>query len=182
MSSVAARSYPHPYRGLYPPLVYPYPAHLEVPWDQVSTNSSSIVARGTAGIMTAPVSFDAVVGQHSGYHHGIVPSSTSGWMNSNHATWAVQQGSRDPVVRQPGQGISGNTAAVIYHAVDIPAMQNANVDVPVIRRTIGTPAMISSADKRRVRPRKHGCHICSSMFTSKENRDRKIDFIASPSV
>ncbi|KAF7422373.1 hypothetical protein PC9H_010529 [Pleurotus ostreatus] len=176
--------YTTPSRGLYPPSAYPYPAYLEAPWDHVSTHASGIVPQFMGGLTSAPVPLDAATGQYGGHDHAIVSSSAAGWMHPIDAAWLARQGLGALLVHPPEQGISGNTAPTIPHTIGTPARttQDASVEatVPVvIRHTIGTPAMVSSADRRRVRPRKHGCHICSSMFTSKENRDREDPFVPS---
>lgn len=127
---------------------------------------------------SAPVPFNEATRQYDSYDH-IVPSSALGGVDPIDATLTVQQGSGALLAHQPEQGISGNHAAATPHTIGTTAqtMQSANAQATVpaiIRRTIGTPALISSVDRRRVRPRKYGCHICSSMLTSKENRDREL--------
>lgn len=169
------------HRGLSPPSAHPCPAYIEVPWDQVSISSSGIVLQGMTGFMSAPVPFNEAMGLqlHNGSNHGIIPSSASSRMNPIEVVSTAQQGPRPfKLVHQPEQGVSGNAAAVTPRMSGAPAQagKSANADAmapQVVRHRIGTPAVISSADKRRVHPRKYRCHICGRMFTSKANRDRE---------
>lgn len=92
----------------------------------------------------------------NGYNDGMPPSSSE--MNPIDANLMAQQ-------LQPG-----------YLQVRQPE-QRVNMYAPVvIRGTVGTPAIVASADRRRKHPRKHACHICGSMFTSAANRDRELLF------
>lgn len=49
----------------------------------------------------------------------------------------------------------------------VPSQEFRDLIFPtIVRHTIGTPAMIASADSRLVHRRKHGCYICGSKFTT----------------
>lgn len=61
----------------------------------------------------------------------------------------------------------------------VPSQEFRDLIFPtIVRHTIGTPAMIASADSRLVHRRKHGCYICGSKFTTKANRDREFHLAA----
>ncbi|KAF4590684.1 hypothetical protein EYR40_009280 [Pleurotus pulmonarius] len=143
-----------PLRGLYPPSAYPYPAYIEVPWERFSINSSGIIPQDVDGILPGPVPLNAAPAQHNGYGHGIILPPTLGWVGPADTTWSVQQGLG---ALSQEQSINRKVTTAIPHTMRTPArtIHDADATAPaVIRHTIGTPAMISSVNRRRVRPRR----------------------------
>lgn len=142
-----------------PPLAYP--AWIDTLWGQAA--GSATIPQDTT-ISALPVT-DQVLSRHDGL------ASTTGFNGpmgpGGHGHTLL------PVFRDP---ITSTSRGQPWHGY--PPMQQPDygvvVNAPgVIRHTIGTPAILSSANMRRKHPRNYFCHICGNRFTSKANRDRE---------